>query len=312
MIVLDDIIIQERKLANYVALGSFDGLHLGHLSLIRRAISVAKKRNGNSMVFTYKNHPLSVIKPDLVPKLIMDLEYKLECLKNENVDVVALRTFTKEFMEMPAEDFIKILCVDYNVKGIVVGFNFRFGHKNEGDVVLLESLKEKYGYELWIMEPFKHDEEIISSTIIRQSIVEGKVAEASKMLSRPYSIRGKVNHGKKLGRTIGFPTANLGFDTKMVIPKVGVYYTNVIWNNEIFKGITSVGHNPTVNGQDLTIETYILEFDREIYGQEIEIIFLERIRDEKKFQSLDALVERLKKDKEFAVNSKIFMQNIRF
>ncbi|MGL5085556.1 MAG: bifunctional riboflavin kinase/FAD synthetase [Clostridium sp.] len=312
MIVLDDIIIKEKKLDNYVALGSFDGLHLGHLSLIRRAIDVAKKRNGNSMVFTYKNHPLSIINPTLVPKLIMDLNYKLQCLKNENIDIVALRTFTKEFMEMSAEEFIKILCIDYKVKGIVVGFNFRFGHKNEGDVKLLESLKEKYEYELWVMKPFKHDGEIISSTIIRQNILEGRVSDASKMLSRPYSISGKVNHGKKLGRTIGFPTANLGFDLKMVIPKVGVYYTNVIWNNEIFKGITSVGHNPTVNGQNLTIETYILEFDREIYGQEIEILFLERIRDEKKFKSLDDLVERLKKDKEVAINSKIFMQNIRF
>lgn len=307
MILLDDIIIKDNSKANYVALGSFDGLHLGHLSLIRKAISLAKENNGNSMVFTYKNHPLSIIKPELAPKLIMDLHGKLECLRNENVDVVAIRTFTKEFMQMSPEDFVKVLAVDYNVKGIIVGFNFRFGHKNKGDIKLLESLKEKYGYEVWVMEPFKYNEEVISSTRIRKTILEGEVNEAIKMLSRPYSIRGIVKHGKKLGRTIGFPTANLGFDEKIIIPKIGVYYTNVIWNNKIFKGITSVGYNPTVNGQDLTIETYILDFDNEIYGQEIEVLFLERIRDEKKFDSLDALVEKLKKDKEFAVNSKIFM-----
>lgn len=307
MILLDDIIIKDNSKANYVALGSFDGLHLGHLSLIRKAISLAKENNGNSMVFTYKNHPLSIIKPELAPKIIMDLQSKLQCLKNENVDVVAIRTFTKEFMEMSPEDFIKVLSVDYNVKGIIVGFNFRFGHKNEGDIKLLESLKEKYGYEVWVMEPFKYNEEVISSTRIRKSILEGEVNEAIKMLSRPYSIRGIVKHGKKLGRTIGFPTANLGFDEKIIIPKIGVYYTNVIWNDKIFKGITSVGYNPTVNGQDLTIETYILDFDNEIYGQEIEVLFVDRIRDEKKFDSLDALVENLKKDKEFAVNSKIFM-----
>lgn len=307
MILLDDIIIKDNNKANYVALGSFDGLHLGHLSLIRKAISLAKENNGNSMVFTYKNHPLSIIKTELAPKLIMDLQSKLQCLKNENVDVVAIRTFTKEFMQMSPEDFVKVLSVDYNVKGIVVGFNFRFGHKNEGDIKLLESLKEKYGYEVWVMEPFKYDEEVISSTRIRKTILDGEVNEAIKMLSRPYSIRGIVKHGKKLGRKIGFPTANLGFDEKNIIPKIGVYYTNVMWNNKIFKGITSVGYNPTVNGQDLTIETYILDFDNEIYGQEIEVLFLERIRDEKKFDSLDALVENLKKDKEFAVNSKIFM-----
>jgi len=307
MILLDDIIIKDNSKANYVALGSFDGLHLGHLSLIRKAISLAKENNGNSMVFTYKNHPLSIIKPELAPKIIMDLQSKLQCLKNENVDVVAIRTFSKEFMEMSPEDFVKVLSVDYNVKGIIVGFNFRFGHKNEGDIKLLESLKEKYGYEVWVMEPFKYNNEVISSTRIRKSILKGEVNEAIKMLSRPYSIRGIVKHGKKLGRTIGFPTANLGFDEKIIIPKIGVYYTNVIWNNKIFKGITSVGYNPTVNGQDLTIETYILDFDNEIYGQEIEVLFVDRIRDEKKFDSLDALVEKLKEDKEFAVNSKIFM-----
>lgn len=307
MILLDDIIIKDEKKSNYVALGSFDGLHLGHLSLIRKTICIAKEYKGNSMVFTYKNHPLSIIKPELAPKLIMDLHNKLKCLETENVDVVAIRTFTKEFMQMTAEEFVKTLCVDYNVKGIIVGFNFKFGYRNEGNIELLKNLKEKYGYELWVMEPFKYKDEVISSTRIRKNILEGNVDEAKKMLSRPYVIRGNVNHGKKLGRTIGFPTANLGFDERMVIPKTGVYYTNVIWNNNIYKGITNIGNNPTVNGQDLTIETYILDFDSEIYGQEIEVLFLERIRDEKKFQSLDALVERLKKDKEFAINSKIFI-----
>ena len=307
MILLDDISIKDNKKANYVALGSFDGLHLGHLSLIRKAISLAKEHEGNSMVFTYKNHPLSIIKPEVAPKLIMDLQSKLDCLKNENVDIVAIRTFTKEFMQMSPEEFIRVLSVDYNVKGIIVGFNFRFGHKNEGDIELLERLKEKYGYEVWVIGPFKYKGEVISSTQIRKKILEGKVNEATSMLSRPYSIRGKVKHGKKLGRTIGFPTANLEFAEKMIIPKVGVYYTNVIWDNKIFKGITSVGYNPTVNGQDLTIETYILDFDKEIYGHEIEILFLDRIRDEKKFDSLEALVENIKRDKEFAVNSKFFM-----
>lgn len=307
MILSDDIIISQNDKANYVALGSFDGMHLGHLSLIQKAISVAKENNGNSMVFTYKNHPLSIIKPEIAPKLIMDLQSKLECLENENVDVVATKTFTKEFMEISAEEFVRMLSVDYKVKGIIVGFNFKFGHKNEGNVELLQKLKEKYGYELWVMEPYKYNGEVISSTKIRNRILHGEVDEAIKMLSRPYTIRGKVNHGKKLGRTIGFPTANLGFDENIIIPKVGVYYTNIIWNNKIYKGITSVGHNPTVNGQDLTIETYIIDFNMEIYGQEIKVSFIERIRDEKKFESLDALVERLKKDKEYAVNSKIFM-----
>lgn len=307
MIVLNDIIIKDKHKDNYVALGSFDGLHLGHLSLIKEVVELAKDKNGNSMVFTYINHPRALINKDFAPKLIMDLQSKIQCLEKEQIDVVALRKFNEEFMKMSPEDFIKLLCNDYNVKGIVVGFNFRFGHKNQGDVNLLEKLKSKYNYELHVMEPYKYRDDIISSTRIRRSLQDGDVFEAFKMLSRPFMIRGNVAHGKKLGRTIGFPTANLSFDSSVIIPKVGVYYTNVLWNGKLFKGITSVGNNPTVNGERLTIETYILEFNSMIYDEEIEVYFIERIRDEKKFNSLDELVNQLFKDKKFALESKKIM-----
>ncbi|WP_195263598.1 MULTISPECIES: bifunctional riboflavin kinase/FAD synthetase [unclassified Clostridium] len=300
MIVIDDIIMENKDSDNYVALGSFDGLHYGHLSLVKKTVQVANEKKGKSMVFTYKNHPKTLVKPESTPKLIMDLETKLKYLEQEDVDIVILRSFTKEFMSMSAEDFIKLLCVDYNVKGIIVGFNFKFGYKNLGDVKLLEDLQSKYGYELYIMEPYTYKGDVISSTRIRKSILEGDVKEASKMLSKPYLIKGRVIHGKKLGRTIGFPTANLEFDNKIIIPDKGVYYTNVEYNNKIYKGITSVGNNPTVNGQQLTIETYILNFDDTIYGQEIKVYFIERIRGEIKFNSLEELVEQIKKDEKFA------------
>lgn len=305
MIVIDDIIMNNKESTNYVALGSFDGLHHGHLSLVKKTVQIAKEKNGRSMVFTYKNHPKTLVKPESAPKLIMDLETKLKYLEEENVDIVVLRSFTKEFMSISAEDFIKLLCVDYNVKGIIVGFNFKFGYKNLGNVKLLEDLQSKYGYELYIMEPYTYKGDVISSTRIRKSILEGDVKEASKMLSKPYLIKGKVIHGKKLGRTIGFPTANLEFDEKMIIPDKGVYYTNVEYNNKIFKGITSVGNNPTVNGQQLTIETFILNFDETIYGQEIKVYFVERIRGEIKFDSLDGLVEQIRNDEKFAEDKQI-------
>lgn len=307
MIVIDDIIIDDKESANYVALGSFDGLHYGHLSLVRKTVEVAKEKNGKSMVFTYKNHPKTVVKPDCVPKLIMDLDTKLEYLEEENVDIVVLRTFTKEFMGIEAEDFIKLLCEGYNVKGIVVGFNFRFGHKNLGDIELLKKLKEKYGYELYIIEPYTYEDKAISSTRIRNCILEGNVSEATKMLSKPYLIKGKVIHGKQLGRTIGVPTANLNFNEKMIIPSKGVYYTNVKYKNNKYKGLTSVGNNPTVNGQELTIETYILNFDEMIYGEELKVYFIERIRGEIKFDSLDELVLQIKKDEEFIKNKEIII-----
>lgn len=300
MIVIDDIIINDSKDENYVALGSFDGLHHGHLSLVDKTVEVAKEKHGKSMVFTYKNHPKTLVKPKNTPKLLMDLETKLKYLEEKNVDIVVLRSFTKEFMSMSAENFIKFLCVNYNVKGIIVGFNFKFGYKNLGGIELLETLKAEYGYELYIMDPYTHNGEIISSTRIRDSILQGDVKVASEMLYKPYSINGIVITGKKLGRTLGFPTANLKIDEKMIIPGKGVYYTNIEYNNKIFKGITSVGNNPTVNGQQLTIETFILNFNDTIYGQEIKVYFIEKIREEIKFNSLDELIGQIKKDEEFA------------
>lgn len=208
---------------------------------------------------------------------------------------------------MSSEDFIKFLCINYNVKGIIVGFNFKFGYKNQGDINILRDLQQKYKYQLYVIEAFRYKDEIISSTRIRESILNGEVLEAREMLSKPFKLKGLVTHGKKLGRTIGFPTANIKFDSKIIIPKIGVYYTNIIYNDKKYKGITSVGNNPTVNGKELTIETYILDFNSEIYDEEIEVYFIDRIRDEKKFSSVDELVIQLKKDKKFADRSGFFI-----
>ena len=237
----------------------------------------------------------------------MDLDTRLEYLEEENVDIVVLRSFTKEFMSMEAENFIKLLCEDYNVKGIVVGFNFRFGHKNLGNVDVLKNLQKKYGYELYIMDPYTYKGNTISSTRIRNCILEGEVKEATNMLSKPYSIKGKVIHGRHIGRTIGFPTANLEFNEKMVIPGKGVYYTNVKYKDRVFKGITSVGNNPTVNGKELTIETFILNFDKMIYDEELKVYFIEKIRGEMKFDSIDKLVAQIKKDEDFAMSKDIII-----
>jgi len=311
MIVIDDdLLIDNKGKGNYVALGSFDGLHLGHLSLIRKTVEKAKTNNCNSMVFTYKNHPKTLVSPDKVPKLIMDTEEKLRCLEEENIDIVILKEFTKEFMAIEPEEFIKMLCEKYKVKGIVVGFNFKFGHKNKGDINLLEQLKDKYEYELLILEPYTHDNDVISSTRIREHIFLGNIEEANNMLSKPYSIKGEVIHGKKLGRKLGYPTANLKINHEYALPKIGVYYTNVEIDNKVYKGITSVGYNPTVNGKKLTIETFILNFEKEIYGNEIRVYFINRIRDEIKFNSLEELIEILKSDEQYAKNKELSIKNI--
>lgn len=292
--------IQSSK--NYIALGSFDGLHIGHLSLIYKVVEVAKKNNGRSIVFTFKNHPKTLIDKGNVPKLLMDNDRKIEVLKSHKVDIVCFQEFNLEFMKMTPKEFIEFLVFKYNVKGFVVGFNYKFGYKNLGNVELLRSLQDEYGYELYVMDPCTYKDEVVSSTRIRKALEEGEVFEASKMLSLPYTISGEIIHGRQIGRTIGFPTANLKYKENFILPKDGVYYTNVMVNNNIYKGITSIGSNPTVNGKITTLETYILDFDREIYGEKVEVSFIKKIRDMQKFNGVEELKSQLERDKIFAQN----------
>lgn len=305
MILINDGYEKKFTKPNYIALGSFDGLHQGHLRLINKAIELSKENNGLSMVYTFTNHPLTLINKEKAPKLIMDSKTKLEVLDELGVDIVCLVDFTQEFMHLEPEKFINILVEKYNAKGIIVGFNYRFGHKNKGNITLLKELSERLNFDLHIVSAYKSTNEIVSSTKIRMEISEGNVQEATELLNRPFLLRGEIVNGKKLGRTIGFPTANLKIDEDMILPKIGVYYTNVEYFGEIYKGITSVGLNPTVCGKNITVETYVLNFDKNIYGDELKVYFIERIRNEEKFNSLEALKNQLYKDKEFAEKRKI-------
>jgi len=300
MIIIDKDLKDIQNSNNYIALGSFDGLHIGHLSLIYKVVEVAKKNNGKSMVFTFKNHPRTFINKEEAPKLLMDNNRKVEILKIHKVDIVCFQEFDLKFMKMTPKEFVEFLVLEYNIKGFVVGFNYKFGYKNLGDVELLKKLQNEYGYELYVMEPCTYKTQVISSTRIRKALEDGEVLDASKMLDLPYTLSGEVIHGKQLGRTIGFPTANLKYNQNFILPKIGVYYTNIKVNNNIYKGITSVGNNPTVEGKTLTIETYILEFNKDIYGENIDISFIKKIRDEKKFNGLEELKAQLQKDKSFA------------
>jgi riboflavin kinase / FMN adenylyltransferase len=289
----------------YVALGSFDGLHKGHMTLINKAIDLGKTKNALSMVYTFENHPLTVINKSIAPKLIIDNVTKVEILDKLNVDAACFVNFDETFMKMSPEEFIVRIKESFNMKGVIVGFNFRFGHKNSGNIDTLRILGEKYGFEVYVMEALTHGNEIISSSKIRTLIQEGNIEEANEMLMEPFMIRGTVISGKKLGRTLGFPTANISPDNTFLYPKVGVYYTNVMVNNQCYKGITNIGYNPTVQGTDLTCETYILDFDYDIYDETIKVYFINRIRDEVRFNSIDELVFQMNLDKTYAETKKI-------
>lgn len=307
MIVLEDKFNTKIEYKTYVALGSFDGLHSGHIGLISKTIELAKANNAKSMIYTFKNHPLTVLNRDIAPKLIMNNNTKLEILEELGVDIVNLVPFDADYMKMSAELFIQKLVEYYNIEGIIVGFNFKFGYKNSGDVNLLKSLSEKLGFKLYIIDSITMDGEIISSSYIREHIKNGDVETANKLLIKPYMLEGRVVKGKQLGRELGFPTANLEYDFDFVIPGKGVYYTIVKFKSKLFKGITNVGYNPSVgdHNQILTIETYILDFDADIYGEDLKIYFIRKFRNEIKFNTLNDLISQLKRDKEYAEKQKI-------
>ncbi|MBE6068212.1 MAG: bifunctional riboflavin kinase/FAD synthetase [Clostridium lundense] len=284
----------------YIALGSFDGLHLGHRALVQKAMEVAKKNKGKSMIYTFKNHPLSIINKEIMPKLLMDNNMKIRVLDYIGVDYLSLINFSREFMEISPEDFISNIVENYNAKGIIVGFNYRFGYKNLGDITLLKKLSVKYNFKLYVINPIKQNNELISSSRIRNIISEqGDIKKANSMLYVPFSIEGKVVRGRQIGREIGFPTINLDYNKDYVIPKGGVYSTIVKYKDRFYKGVTNIGYNPTVENQKLSIETHILDFNNNIYDETIRVYFTGRIRDEKKFDSLEELACRIEKDKEY-------------
>ncbi|WP_032121587.1 bifunctional riboflavin kinase/FAD synthetase [Clostridium amazonitimonense] len=303
-----DFYTDNLKEQTFIALGSFDGLHKGHMSLIKSAITKAKEMNIKSMVYTFQNHPLTVVNKAIAPKLIMDNNTKIQLLEKIGVDITCLVKFDEDFMRLTPEKFFKDLYDRYNVRGIVVGFNYRFGYKNSGNVELLKVLCKEYGVELVVIEPQTTDEDIISSSSIRNLIIEGNIEKANSLLLEPFMLRGKIEHGKGIGgKNLGYPTANLKLDEEYILPGIGIYYTNVNYEGKIYKGMTSVGNNPTVNGSKLTVETYILDFNKDIYGEEIELYFIEKTRGEIKFPSLEDLIIQLKEDESIARQKKIYI-----
>ena len=306
MIILEDSFTGDLDNGTYIALGSFDGLHIGHMSLISKTVKLAEKNNAKSMVFTFRNHPLMTINPEASPKLIMDNNSKLEVLENSGLDIINMVDFNKSFMRISPEDFVINLVKHYKAKGLVVGFNYRFGYKNLGDVELLKKMSNAYDFSLNIIEPVKYKGQIVSSSFIRSIIVdEGDMKKVNKLIVRPFMIQGNVVKGKQLGRTLGFPTVNIDYNKRYVLPKGGVYYTAVEYKGRIFKGITNVGYNPTTHDNKLNIETHISDCNEDIYNEHIKVYFIERIREEKKFNSLHELAEQLKKDKIYAMKQNL-------
>lgn len=302
MKIIKDILKGNEKLKNsYVALGTFDGVHKGHRVLISEAVKKAKENNGVSVVFTFSNHPLEIIFPERVPKMINTLQEKLYLLEEMGVDYVVLQTFDKEFANCDREKFIDdILVGALGVKEIFVGFNYTFGEKGAGNTEYLKSICKEKNFIVNEVPPVECKGYVLSSTLIRNLILNGELELANHFLGRPFLISEIVEHGKKYGRLLGFPTANLKVVNK-VYPPFGIFGGSTSIEGERdkkYSSVINIGKNPTLKPGELSVEVHILDFNEMLYGKRIFVDIEHFMRAEKKFDSFDELKEGIQKDVE--------------
>lgn len=283
-----------------VTIGTFDGVHSGHQKIIERVHHIAKEKDCESVLLTFYPHPRMVLHPeDHDLRLLSTPEEKAEMLAATGIDHLMIYPFSPEFARLSAFDYVRDLLVNgLKAHTVVVGYDHRFGRNREGDHTTLMELSEVFGFEVEEISPEMVDSINISSTKIRQALYGGHVLEANKYLGRPYSMQGKVVHGDKIGRQLGFPTANLDLNYKYkLIPAHGIYAVKVDLEGEKLDGVMNIGIRPTTHANSVvTSEVYILDFDREIYGQQITVNFVDRIRDEMKFGSIDELKLKIQSD----------------
>ncbi|WP_101772993.1 bifunctional riboflavin kinase/FAD synthetase [Peptostreptococcus faecalis] len=282
-----------------VTIGNFDGVHIGHQVLIKKAVEYSKKHNLKSVVFTFLNHPVNYFKPGYLKNLITP-EEKRKIIEQLGVDVYVCITFDEKMTKINAKEYVeKIIIEKLNSKMMIVGHDFSFAKQKEGNPELLCEYGEKLGFGVEVVTPVLLNGERISSTAIRKYISEGDMVSAQHLLGRYHAVEGVVVKARQIGRTIGFPTANIVPDKDKIIPQKGIYATLAVVDGEVYCGATSIGTNPTVNGKKLSIETYILDFDKTIYGKTLRIEFIEKMRDEIKFESKDELKKQLIKDENY-------------
>ena len=289
-----------------LTIGTFDGVHLGHVKVINHLKKIAEQVNGETVLFTFYPHPRFVISTDKKEiKLITTIEEKKILLEKAGIDHLIIYPFTKEFSQLSYIDFVKnVLVKKLNLKHLVIGYDHKFGHNREGSFEYLSQCASKYNFSIERIEALNVNHINISSTIIREALGKGDIITANKNLGYSFSVTGKVVKGIGLGKQIGFPTANIDYDKDKLIPADGIYAVNVNVDNKIYKGMLNIGSRPTVNddASDITFEVNIFNFDRDIYDKNITVKFKQRIRNEKKFESLLALRNQIKIDKIDALN----------
>lgn len=301
--------IDLKSVNSVVVLGNFDGVHLGHRQVINKAKQIASSSNLPLILVTFEPHPISLFRPDIKNYRLTNLQHKRELLKNFSIDYLLEINFNREFSKISANDFLEnVLINKLKAKHIIVGYDFAFGNKKQGDGNFLQEKSTQYDYYFYQVKAFgktnnsennyKKDE-IYSSTLIRQSLKEGDIIKASKILGRNYSIRGQIIKGKQLGRTIGFPTINVDYNDYF-LPQNGVYSAIVKIDNNTHHGVLNLGIKPSIGDEKISLEMNIFDFNDDIYGKYVQVEFLEKIRNEIKFNSLNDLKKQIKVDCETA------------
>lgn len=280
-----------------VTIGNFDGVHLGHQELFAEVVSRAARAGVCSVVVTFDPHPLQVLRPGGI-KLISTVEQKIEQIGKAGIDHLVIIPFDREFAATSAEAFVQeLLLGTIGMSELVVGYDYAFGRGRSGDIAFLERQGREYGFPVQVVEALYRDEMLVSSTKIRELVAAGRMQDARKLLGRPYQIRGVVQVGRKRGGTeIGFPTANLQVNPDDLVPRIGVYVTQVICDGRCYGGVLNIGYNPTFSENKLVAETHIFDFDRDIYGRPIRVNLLKFIRDEKKYSGIDELAAQIGRD----------------
>lgn len=283
-----------------VTIGNFDGVHLGHREIFRRVVSLAQETGGTATVLTFVPHPRKLLDPANAPRQINTYAEKERLIEASCIDVLICAPFTRDLAAMPAERFVREILVErIGTRHLVIGYDYAFGRNRQGNSEFLRQKGEEFGFTVETIGPVLQNEEVYSSTRIREMILAGQVAPVVRLLGRHFNLEGEVVHGAKRGKQLGFPTANLRTD-KELLPKPGVYAVKVRRGEELLDGVVSIGCNPTFGREGQSLEVHLLDFDRQIYGERLRLYFLERLRDQIQFPDPAQLVQAIGRDVEQA------------
>lgn len=280
-----------------VALGTFDGMHVAHRKIVEMAVRMAGIRGYASLVYTFRNLPAGYFGGE--KRFLFSEREKTDYLKGMGIDYLSMNTFGKEIAETEPEDFLRMLRDSFRAKAVICGYNFRFGRNGRGDADTIRRFADDNGMEVFVLGQTMAGDMTVSSTNIRELILQGDLEGAEELLGHHYYFTGSVLEGRRIGRTIGFPTINLSYDEGKLLPPSGVYASEVLLGGEHLIGVTNIGNRPTVgNGSDITIETNIIDYDDDLYGREVTLVLRKFIRKEKDFGSLEELKEEIGRNRE--------------